>query len=142
MLNPRSFSEIFNEIHSEESMTSTISDSAKSFTAGWETLLEPSNLAFLMGQVQVLTPNLPRTSKAYPPRPRPAHVFTPEQSGALDTLASFAPNLQNNFNLRDLRTAYRAAVLKTHPDQGGTAESFQSVKKSYHILWAFVNTEA
>jgi hypothetical protein len=142
MLNQRSFSEVLHEIHSEESISSTVSESAQMINAGWESLQEPSHLAFLMGQLSMHTPTPPLTHKAYPPRKRPSHLFNIEQQSAFITLAKQAPALVDNFNLRELRSAYRFAVLKTHPDQGGTAESFQAVKKSYHILWAFVNTGA
>ncbi len=142
MLNQRSFSEIFNEIHSEESMSSTVLDSSLSFNAGWESLQEPSHLAFLLGQCSVATPTPPPTKRAYPARRRPSHVFSPEVGAAYETLFLHAPLLRDNFNLPELRSAYRVAVLKTHPDQGGTTESFQAVKNSYHILWSFVNTGA
>ena len=135
MLNDRSFSDIFNEISSEIPAKAN----EEKITAGWETMLEPSHLAFLMGRISKTT-TVPKSSKAaYPIRPRPDHLLTIEEISALETLRAQAPMLSNNFNLRELRTAYRTSVLKTHPDQGGTAESFQAVKKSYQILLAFVN---
>ncbi len=142
MLNQRSFSEIFNEIHSENQPSTTNSDSVEKITAGWESLLEPSNLAFLMGRITPLTAPSPRSARAYPAPKRPDHLLNDEQKTAFEALSSVSNQLKLNFNLRELRSAYRAAVLKTHPDQGGTAETFQLIKNSYHILFAFVTNEA
>ena len=140
MLNPRSFSEIFEEIHSENQTKTSDNSASEKITAGWESLLEPSHLAFLMGRIAKAPSAQKATAKAYPARPRPAHLLNTEQLSAYETLRIHAPILNDNFNLRELRSAYRLSVLKTHPDQGGTAESFQAVKKSYQILLAFVNT--
>ncbi|MBC7420552.1 MAG: hypothetical protein H7328_07475 [Bdellovibrio sp.] len=139
MLNPRSFSEIFEEIQSDHQSETVDSQASVKMNAGWETSLEPSHLAFLMGRISQVTPSQKAKHQAYPARPRPAHLFSVEEILAYENLRAHSPILNNNFNLRELRSAYRHSVLKTHPDQGGTAESFQAVKKSYQILLAFVN---
>jgi hypothetical protein len=141
MLNQRSFSELFEELHSEKEPQETNSTSAEKISAGWESLLEPSHLAFLMGQISRMAPPSPHSQRAYPARIRPDHLLNDEQKLAFESLQSYAPHLKLNFNTRDLRSAYRSGVLKTHPDQGGTAETFQAVKNSYHILFAFVTNE-
>ncbi len=57
---------------------------------------------------------------------------------AFHVLVVHARALRDNFNLPELKSAYRTAVLKTHPDQGGSSETFQDVKKSYQILLGLV----
>ncbi len=139
MLNHRSFSEILDEVHSENKISRDETLATEKINAGWETMLEPSHLAFLMGRISKVSTTPKVATNAYPARPRPAHTLNEEQFLALETLRQNAPLLNNNFNLRELRSAYRRSVLKAHPDQGGTAETFQAVKKSYQILLAFVN---
>ena len=140
MLKQRSFSEIFEEIHSENQGFAQVSESSDKINSGWESALEPSHMAYLMGQLNKAPMPTPVLNKVYKPRPRPSHILNDEQSAAFQVIHTHAPRLRDNFNLHELRSAYRLSVLKTHPDQGGTPESFQAVKKSYEILWAFVNT--
>jgi hypothetical protein len=145
MLNTRSFSEIFEEVQGAESTA------GKDFSSGWESHLDPHGMAQIIAELSIKTYVSGRARSAYPfkkkdlnttkpmsrPRPEaPAHVMTSEQNVAFIQLASLATQLQNNFNRVELKSAYRQAVLKTHPDQGGNSESFQGVKKSYHILLA------
>jgi hypothetical protein len=42
--------------------------------------------------------------------------------------------LQDNFTLADLKTAYRKKSMLTHPDKGGSNESFMEVKTAYDYL--------
>lgn len=142
MLNQRSFSEIFKEINSENQSSTATSDSVEKITAGWESFLEPSHIAFLMGRISPLKVANSRSASAYPAPKRPDHLLNNEQKMAFEALFSVTNQLKPNFNLRELRSAYRAAVLKTHPDQGGTTETFQLTKNSYQILFAFVTNEA
>lgn len=69
---------------------------------------------------------------------RPSHKLNELQLKALHVLKCHSTQLQDNFNLHELKSAYRLSVLKTHPDQGGNSESFHEVKKSYHILLVLV----
>ena len=69
---------------------------------------------------------------------RPSHKLNELQLKALHVLKCHCSQLQDNFNLHELKSAYRLSVLKTHPDQGGNSESFHEVKKSYHILLVLV----
>lgn len=42
--------------------------------------------------------------------------------------------LVEGFSADDLKAAYRRAVLRTHPDQGGTPEQFIAVQQAYDRL--------
>jgi hypothetical protein len=134
MLNQRTFSEVFSEIQIEKE------NQNRSYE--WESLLEPAWITQVMaelGSLQIKSHTLSR-QRQYPkpasPRPsRIAHILTDEQQLAFDLLHkyqihSFSPA----FNKQELKSAYRLALLKTHPDQGGNAETFHQVKKSYEIL--------
>lgn len=134
MLNPRTFSEIFEEIHEQ----TQLKDDGQNLNAGWETSLDPAGLSQLLGS---LAPH--RYSRThiyrYPRAPRASRNFTPEQTVAFEQLNAYLETpLISGFYATELKSAYRQALLKTHPDQGGTAESFQQVRKSYEILAHFV----
>lgn len=149
MLNPRSFADILSDLNDTADTAFTVSGAANDYRSGWESALEPFGIAQLMAELQTVTgahSELGRARKAYPhtvrpvtpPPPRPSHTLSPEQAVAFTQLAQWAPQLADNFDFRELKSAYRTAVLATHPDRGGTGESFQQVRKSYHILTALV----
>lgn len=46
--------------------------------------------------------------------------------------------LPENYNLAQLKVAFRKAALRKHPDTGGEHESFLQIKKSYETLAQFV----
>lgn len=141
-LNPRSFSEILESVQLKDPVL------CMDFSAGWESHQEPfglSHIMQLMSKAHVPVNYKLGIQKAYPAQakpkksvPRPKHQFNEAQSGALNVLKSYCPQISDDFNLHELKSAYRLSVLKTHPDQGGNSESFQLVKKSYHILSVFV----
>lgn len=139
--NQHSFSDILEDMLVEQQPATS------DFSAGWESHLDPFGLAQLMGEVHVTTYNKPIVTKAYPrskqaARPirpqRPSHIMNEAQVAAYQLLKAHCNKLQDNFNSHELKSAYRLAVLKTHPDQGGISEIFQDVKKSYQILAALV----
>ena len=152
MLNPRSFADILSDLNDTADTAFTASGTANDYRSGWESSMEPFGIAQLMAELQTVTGTQPghtfgtRARKAYPhtvrpvtpPPPRPPHTLNPEQAVAFTQLAQWAPQLAGNFDFRELKSAYRTAVLATHPDRGGTGESFQQVRKSYHILTALV----
>lgn len=126
-----------------------------SFEAGWESTLDAHGFAQIMAQTQtynVRSASLPRGyavhRKARPTTPatpslRPAHSFDTAQAEAFNRLQEWCSGaLSASFTARQLKSAYRAAMLKTHPDQGGSSESFHEAKKCYHILFALVKNEA
>ncbi|AGH95829.1 hypothetical protein A11Q_1613 [Pseudobdellovibrio exovorus JSS] len=143
-------------------MTQDQNDTSVDFTSGWESHHDPYGLAQLLGQISIQRPSahyttMGRAQKAYPrPSLRPqapkspeftpeynrsdrqAHNLTPEQLQAYSALKAYAPSLNDNFDLHELKSAYRRSVLSTHPDRGGNSESFHLVKKSYQILSSLV----
>ncbi|MFZ3230265.1 MAG: hypothetical protein WA160_08675 [Pseudobdellovibrio sp.] len=134
------FSEIL-EFYVDETVTSNDpflnqTLTSDSINSGWQTILDPAGLAFLIGQTPIYT--IPKKYKST--YQRPAHVFSDEQAVAFMELCQWASTLKNNFNLKELKSNYRQALLKTHPDQGGSCESFWSVKKSYEVLSSLVKS--
>lgn len=134
MLTERSFSEILSDLQ----------EPAPVFSSGWESHLDPFGMAQLIAEVNIAPLSKGSIHKKYPKPPAPkavprkSHLLNEEQFQALQVLCGLSPLLRNNFNLHELKSAYRAAVLKTHPDQGGNSETFQDVKKSYQILLGLV----
>lgn len=107
------------------------------YNAGWESSLEPFALAELLGKTSIFK----TSAKKYKPSfVRPSHDFNAEQKQAFAALIRWAPALKDNFTKTELRSGYRQALLKTHPDQGGLNENFWAVKKSYEILRSFVKS--
>ncbi len=122
-----------------------------SFEAGWESTLDAHGFAQIIAQTQtynIRSNALPRGYARYQrPKPAPAaqpeHAMNDEQMQAFTRLHELsAGRLTASFSARQLKSAYRAAMLKTHPDQGGSSESFHEAKKCYHILFALVKNEA
>ena len=138
MLNERTFSEIFNEVHHDEKIENIIPT--------WESSLEPAWMAQLMAEVKLTTRGTPQYSKYRLAKPgsaqfsqRVPHVMDSLQLAAFEVFNQYLLQpLDRCFFKQELKSAYRKALLKTHPDQGGTAETFQQVKKSYEILVVFV----
>lgn len=152
MLNQRSFSEILTDLESTEiSRGHDETQSSVDFSAGWESHLDAFGLSQLMAEIQIEPLyNKVRVQRAYPlrqsrlttpPKPapvRPSHQLNEIQRAALQVLMGHCCRLGDNFNLHELKSAYRISALKTHPDQGGSSETFQEVKKSYQILLPLV----
>lgn len=130
MLKHRSFAEIL-EGKTDKNPTVDLS-------AGWESQLEPMGLAHLLGELDHYNFKNRSHYMRYPKTIRPAHPMNEDELCAYHILNTYKPSFKNNFNLTELKSAYRVAVLKAHPDQGGSAESFHAVKKSYEILLALV----
>ena len=131
----RSFAEIFEELQQPET----------GGNSGWESHLDPFGMAQLIGELDVHNSRpkgLPRAYKAFKPRPAPRqpHVLTVDQAAAFSEFRIHSPHLPESFTRHELKSAYRQCALKTHPDRGGDSESFQLVKKSYHILEALVKS--
>lgn len=134
MLTERSFSEILAELK----------DPPPDFSSGWESHLDPFGMAQLIAEVKIAPLYRASIHKKYPkpptstPTPRKSHLLNEEQRQAFQVLIVHAHALRDSFSLHELKSAYRAAVLKTHPDHGGSSETFQDVKKSYQILLGLV----
>lgn len=68
------------------------------------------------------------------PKPRPAHVLSSEQTQAFQFFLFYGSDLHDNFTSKELKSAFRKLALKLHPDQGGQAEAFLSLKKAFERL--------
>ena len=126
----RTFSEVFDQ-YLEQNIS-------ENFNSGWESLLEPAGLSQLIGNLMPIKFTRPYLYR-YKPTSRHLHLLNEEQTLAFENLNLYQTvPLHPGFYERELKSAYRAALLKTHPDQGGSAETFQQVRKSYEILASFV----
>ena len=145
MLNTGTFSEILEATLNDSPLYS----SETSFNSGWESTLDPFGFTQILTELQLDRPSTAglqtKLNRAYGLKPakvivqfRPAHALDAEQAKAFENLKTWALQLNENFDRQELKSAYRSAVLKTHPDRGGNSESFQDVKKSYQILEALV----
>ena len=146
--NNANFHEILEENLQQNGLRSDHFSSEKTnslYNAGWESLLEPAWMSQLLSLNSRYSVK-PSPHRSYPRRPmptahRPDHALTPDQKAAYDYFLQFSRGiLRLNFNLSELKSAYRKALLHTHPDQGGSAENFQTTKKSYEILTELVKT--
>src|ERR1043165_5650573 len=55
--------------------------------------------------------------KAVKPQPRPTHKFNAEQILSYQFIVKNGARLADNFNRKELESAFRALALKLHPDQ-------------------------
>lgn len=130
----RNFFEILEEISDSALQTPVV----PATSAGWESALDPRGLSQMIGTVPIYKTGYKKYKSV--PRPRKPHAMNPQQQLAFENLSLWAPPLTNDFNRIELKSCYRAALLKTHPDQGGNSESFLAVKKSYEILKSLVKS--
>lgn len=142
MLKTGSFSEVL------EDLTKETSEWTIPPVSEWESHLDPRGISQIMAELSGISA-FPQTRtsaglKAFrvrpqSARPRPPHSLSALQQDAFTLLKSYTLQLDAGFNLRELKSAYRAALLQTHPDQGGSSESFFQVQQSYQILLALFN---
>lgn len=109
----------------------------------WESQTDPAFLAQVIASTPVFNfVKISKTSYFKNPPIRPIHQMNESQESAFQILSLYPfQKLTKAFNLHELKSAYRAALLKTHPDQGGTAESFYEIRKSYEILKSLVTKD-
>jgi hypothetical protein len=141
MLNQRSFSDILEDLVLEAPNEKP--SSCLNYTSEFESHLDLNCMAQLIAEINLPHYNRVIVKKAYPVKaktlkPRPSHIFNANETLAYALIKRYAPHLKDNFNRQELKSAYRLSVLKCHPDQGGSSENFQDVKKSYQILEALV----
>lgn len=136
------FAEILEKLNQSEDAISTFADHSAKITAGWESSLDPQGLAQIIGFVPVFKTGHKKYKPAAPPVPcvRIPHIMNLAQTLAFENLSLLAPQLSAGFTRIELKSSYRIALLKTHPDQGGSSESFFQVKKSYEILCSLVKS--
>lgn len=93
-----------------------------------------------LGRTEVFhAPKLVRGYKLKKPARKP-HLLTEIQKSAYDILRVYSPHLTEYFNWAELKSCYRYALMRAHPDHGGTSESFQDVRNSYATLKSLVKT--
>ena len=109
-----------------------------------------AHLGFLLGQTAKAKPT--RVAK-YPEsalkkgqtplkqamEPRPAHRLSDPQIQAYLLMCEWSPGLSPGFTQLELKKAYRIAVLKTHPDRGGSAQKFQAMVQAHQDLQRVFN---
>jgi len=140
MLNTETFSEILETLLEEKPSENVLSRS----TGHYESVQDAHGFtSILVNTPRYQSPRKPQGTRAYhiKVRTRTAHPFTQEQAQAFETLKKWNQFFTSSFSRPELKRAYRQAVLKAHPDQGGSSESFQEVRKSYQILEALVKNE-
>jgi hypothetical protein len=70
-------------------------------------------------------------AKSAPKAPR-----APDRQAAAGVSAWSVLGVAQGSSLADVKRAFRKKALETHPDQGGDAESFQTVQRAYEKLSA------
>jgi len=136
------FAEILEMVDGVTSATHANSSSS-SYSYNIESVIEPANLAYLIGNTSIYTSARQARGTPYAKykpvmKSRADHTFTEEQALAFADLSQWCSALTRNFTFKELRNSYRIAMLKTHPDQGGSSENFWSVRKSYEVLVSLV----
>jgi hypothetical protein len=105
----------------------------------------PDCLAALLGIVQPLRQNPEAKAHLYhrhrpkvrpTPRPRPAHALSETQVAALHFFRNSGQSeLQSNYSMAELKTAFRHLALRFHPDRPqGSAALFIQLKNAYDCL--------
>jgi hypothetical protein len=98
---------------------------------------DPAHLAFLMGALQRTAFSRPVTT-LYPSAPKPPpppHLLSESQQVAYGFLVAHGGDLGPAFTQKQLRTAFRRAALRLHPDMNkGTSGPFIELKKYYAEL--------
>lgn len=99
----------------------------------------PDLLSQLLTSVNPVHFTTPSRAHKYPhkvvkPQPRPSHQFNPQQALSYQFFVKNGGRLADNFNRKELESAFRALALKLHPDQGGTAETFRKLLDARKVL--------
>lgn len=99
------------------------------------------NLSYILGRTHRLdSQNSSRTKIKTPydqyrpkPKPRYPHNLSKDQTLAYMKLCRYS-DLHPGFQAQELKKAFREAVKASHPDLGGTPESFAEVHAAYQTL--------
>lgn len=96
---------------------------------------EPDVIAQLIGR----TTTLNQQNYKFSPykkleKPLPPHRLNEDQKKAHDFFKIHGFNLSPRFSLRELKSTYKKAALKLHPDLGGKPEQFQNLKLNFETL--------
>ena len=99
----------------------------------------PLGFAWILGQgptLKVQSSPARTGHKAYGVKMRPPtpHKLSAAQARAFELFSLWKTGLEPAFRAGDLRRAWRKAALATHPDHGGTAETFRQAQEAYQVL--------
>jgi len=72
-------------------------------------------------------------------KPRPAHVMNKGQQSAWQFFQEHQADLADNFNIAELKAAFRHLALKLHPDHGGSNELFRALYQARKSLQGLVS---
>lgn len=142
MSSTRSFAEILDGIDHEISLKTNNSFDAKPLNTettsiyGFSQILGTTptyRFSFKSAYLRKATPQNPK---------RQPHLLNDLQKAALNHFHDLGIEVQIWFNFKELKTAYRQALLKSHPDHGGSSEKFHETRKNYEILSALVTNKA
>ena len=140
----------------EEKMQEPDSFSGSSSSQFQDSQTDPAYLAYLMGNIgrysfnnktaqkrypHVRTSGTQNPQPAVPPVARPAHALNVSQAQSYEYLKSFNQSLTDSFDFQELKSAFRQAALRAHPDQGGSVALFIELKTHYQNLLAVLNPQ-
>ena len=135
----------------------------------WSSIQDPAGLSFLVGNIRSkkfssfqsspylrfiplkkdsLSDDPVNASAANPPEHAEPEALagydlSTEQEMALNCFNEILPaqlRLRGCFQINQLNKAFKKAALKTHPDCGGSHESFLKLKQSHEILVTFLSS--
>ncbi|MGE0634001.1 MAG: DnaJ domain-containing protein [Pseudobdellovibrionaceae bacterium] len=101
----------------------------------------PAHLAYLMGEVEVLSTPSVRGQQHYSnvklkPVPRIPHVLSEEQKRAFAFFKTYLSDFSEGFTGRELKKAFRMLARQLHPDMSESKDAglFLSLQKAYQDL--------
>ncbi len=114
----------------------------------WSSDIEPMHLSYLLGTLDIdSTPPVLGLKNPYLKYKKtiviPDHKLAHSEQSAFELINFYLPQpapLTKNFNMTQLKRAYKKAALRAHPDCGGTHERFLQLKSGCELLVAFLNS--
>ncbi len=114
----------------------------------WSSDIDPMNLSYLLGNLEIdsISPVLGLKNPYLKYKKTiviPDHKLAHSEQSAFELInfyLSQPSQLIKNFNMTQLKRAYKKAALRAHPDCGGTHERFLQLKSGCELLVAFLNS--
>jgi hypothetical protein len=114
----------------------------------WSSDLDPMHLSYLLGTLEIdsISPVLGSKNPYLKYKKTIVikdHNLSQTEQSAFELINSYlipSALLPKNFHLSQLKRCYKKAALRTHPDCGGSHESFLKLKTAYELLVAFLNS--
>jgi hypothetical protein len=140
------FSEIL--AHALETETVFSSEFYPNQNIEWSSNIDPMHLSYLLGNLEIdsISPAIGLKNpylKYKKTIVSPDHVLAQPEQSAFELINLYLPmpsQLTKNFNMTQLKRAYKKAALRAHPDCGGTHERFLQLKSDCELLVAFLNS--